>query len=71
MAFELSLDELRARAARAALELSEEELQRLLPGVNRACQQARELRALIKDGDEPAAVFSALTVGKKKDHGGG
>jgi hypothetical protein len=38
--------------------LSEDELNQLLPGVNRAYQQVIDLRALLSDGDEPAAVFA-------------
>jgi hypothetical protein len=59
MASEIALDELRARAARAGLELSEDELRQLLPGVNRAFQQVRDLRGLLSDSDEPAGTFSA------------
>jgi hypothetical protein len=58
MASEITRDELRVRAARAGLELSEDELNQLLPGVNRAYQQVIDLRALLSDGDEPAAVFA-------------
>jgi hypothetical protein len=56
---EIILDELRVRATRAGLELSEEELKQLLPGVNRAYKQARELRALVSQKDEPASIFAA------------
>jgi hypothetical protein len=59
MATEITLDELRARAERAGIELSEEELEKLLPGVNRSYKQARELRDLARHGDEPASVFAA------------
>ena len=59
MATEITLDELRARAERAGIELSEEELEKLLPGVNRSYKQARELRELVTDGDEPALSFRA------------
>jgi hypothetical protein len=59
MASEITRDELRVRAARAGLELSEDELNQLLPGVNRAYGQVIDLRALLSDGDEPAAVFAA------------
>lgn len=58
MAFEIMRDELRVRAARAGLELSEDELDQLLPGVNRAYNQADELRKLVANADEPAAVFA-------------
>jgi hypothetical protein len=59
MATEITLDELRARAERAGIELTEDELQKLLPGVNRSFKQARELRDLVSGADEPASVFSA------------
>jgi hypothetical protein len=45
MATEITLDELRVRAARAGLALSEDELKQLLPGINRAYKQVSELRA--------------------------
>jgi hypothetical protein len=57
MPSEITLEELRARAARAGLNLAEEELEKLLPGVNRSHQQAGELRGLISDADEPAGAF--------------
>jgi hypothetical protein len=59
MATEITLDELRARAERAGIELTEEELTKLLPGVNRSFKQARELRELVSAADEPASAFSA------------
>lgn len=59
MATELSLDELRKMASRAGLKLAEEELQKLLPGVNRSRQQVAELRQLMADALEPAGTFSA------------
>ena len=58
MASEITRDELRVRAARAGLDLSEDELNQLLPGVNRAYKQVIDLRALLSDADEPAAVFA-------------
>ena len=58
MASEIMRDELRVRAVRAGLELSEDELNQLLPGVNRAYNQADELRKLVTNTDEPAAVFA-------------
>jgi hypothetical protein len=61
MSLDLSLEELRVRAARAGLELGAEELARLLPGVNRSGRQAEELRGLISSDDEPAAVFDPLS----------
>ena len=60
MAGKMTLDDLSRSAARAGLELPEDELQKLLPGVNRALRQAAELRQLIADGTEPASAFSAL-----------
>jgi Ca2+-binding EF-hand superfamily protein len=56
---EITLDNLRTMAERAGLKLSDDELQRLLPGVNRSKQQAQELRELITATDEPAIVFDA------------
>jgi hypothetical protein len=58
MASEITRDELCARAARAGLELSEDELNQLLPGVNRAYEQVIDLRKLVTIADEPAAVFA-------------
>jgi hypothetical protein len=65
MASEITLDELRVRAARAGLALGEDELKQLLPGVNRSCKQVNELRQLLSDGDEPAGVF-AVAKGKRE-----
>jgi hypothetical protein len=59
MSDQITLEELRTLAQRAGLRLSENELERLLPGVIRARQQAAALRALIGADDEPAGVFSA------------
>jgi hypothetical protein len=66
MALDIALDELRARAARAGLALSEDELKQLLPGVNRAFKQVRDLRGLISAAEEPAGIFSAAP-GKKEN----
>jgi benzoyl-CoA reductase/2-hydroxyglutaryl-CoA dehydratase subunit BcrC/BadD/HgdB len=60
MAMEITLDALRGMAVRAGLKLSDEELQKLLPGVNRAREQVAEVRQLITDNSEPASAFSAL-----------
>jgi hypothetical protein len=62
---EITLEELRAMAARAGLALADNELQRLLPGVNRARKQAAELRALITLETEPAEIFRALSMSPK------
>lgn len=64
MTDEITLDELRDLAQRAGLKLADEELQKLLPGVNRARRQVAELRMLITDSAEPAGTFSALKAGK-------
>ena len=60
MADEITLDDLSKLAAQAGLKLSDDELQKLLPGVNRARKQVAELRQLITDSTEPAGAFSAL-----------
>jgi len=59
MVDKLTLEDLRAMAERAGLKLGDDELQRLLPGVNRARQQVAELRQLIDRTDEPAGAFKA------------
>jgi hypothetical protein len=59
MATELTLDEIRARALHAGLRLADEELRKLLPGVNRSHKQAAELREFMTDTLEPAEAFSA------------
>lgn len=60
MAEETSLNQLRDMAQRAGLNLSDDELQKLLPGVNRTRQQADELRQLLGDQVEPSGHFSAI-----------
>ncbi len=59
MAKETTLEELAQAASQAGLKLSQDELQRLLPGVNRSRIQVTELRELINDQIEPAGTFSA------------
>jgi hypothetical protein len=59
MVDKLTLEELRAMAERAGLRLGDDDLQRLLPGVNRSRQQVAELRELIDRDDEPAGTFKA------------
>lgn len=44
-------------ADHAGLKLSDDELERLLPGVSRSKKQAAELRALIAPETEPAGTF--------------
>jgi len=69
MSQEISIDGLRKMAERAGLELSEDELRRLLPGVNRSKKQAAELRELIAAADEPAATFDLQEKHKIDAHG--
>lgn len=52
---EITLDDLSLMAQRAGVKLTDEELRRLLPGINRSSKQAAELRALITLETEPAA----------------
>jgi len=59
MVDKLNLEDLRALAERAGLRLADDELQRLLPGVNRSRQQVAELRQLIDRPGEPASSFKA------------
>lgn len=59
MGREVSLNQLRELARRAGLKLTDDELQKLLPGVNRTRQQADELRQLLNHQVEPAGHFSA------------
>ena len=61
MATELVLDDLRRMASRAGLSLSDNELQKLLTGVNRSHRQVLELKDLLSDQIEPAAHFSPAT----------
>ena len=55
MAEALTVENLKTIAAQRGLKLTDEELQKLLPGVIRARQQAAELRELLTLPDEPAA----------------
>jgi len=59
------IDNLRIASKRAGLDLSDDELERLFPGVNRARKQAAELRELIAAGDEPAAHFNVPGAARK------
>ena len=61
MSEDIPLDHLRGLAEQAGLKLTEEELRRLLPGINRARKQTLELRGLVSDALEPAVTFSAAT----------
>jgi len=62
MATELNIDELRELAQQAGLNLADDELQRLLAGVNRARKQAAELRAWLDQNDEPTGTFNAARM---------
>jgi hypothetical protein len=59
MAESLTFEELRMLASRAGLDLADEELQRLLPVVNRSRAQAAALRELVSDAVEPSGSFDA------------
>jgi len=65
MAKELTIEDLRVLADLAGLNLSDDDLQRLLPGVNRSQQQVAALRAIIVPEDEPAGVFIAADGERK------
>jgi Ca2+-binding EF-hand superfamily protein len=66
MAKEITLAELQTVAKRSGLQLTDEELTKLLPGVNRSHQQSLELRELIIDSIEPAAAFVASQTEKRQ-----
>ncbi len=59
MAENTALAKLRTMAERSGLSLSEEELSKLLPGINRSHSQIAELREFMTDRIEPAAIFVA------------
>ena len=65
MAKEFTIEGLRVLADLAGLTLSDDDLQRLLPGIKRAQQQVAVLRAIIAPGDEPAGVFIASDGDRK------
>ena len=65
MAKEFTIEDLRVLADLAGLTLSDDDLQRLLPGVKRAQQQVAVLRSIIAPGDEPAGVFMASDGDRK------
>jgi len=65
MAKEITLAQLQKMAERSGLKLSDEELEKLLPGVNRSHHQLLELRELITDSIEPAAVFVTSRTEKR------
>jgi hypothetical protein len=61
---EFTLDELRQMASRAGLNLSQEELLKLLPGVTRSHKQVAELRELLQPTAAPSGTFSATQLQK-------
>ena len=65
MAKDITLAELQTMAERSGLKLSDEELEKLLPGVNRSHHQLLELRELITDSIEPAAAFVTSRTEKR------
>jgi hypothetical protein len=65
MAKEITLAELQTMAKRSGLQLTDEDLEKLLPGVNRSYNQILELRGLITDRTEPAAAFVASRTEKR------
>lgn len=62
----LTLEDCKALAKIAGLTLPDEELQRLIPGINRLRKQASELREMIDPGAEPALSFAAAAPKEKK-----
>jgi hypothetical protein len=65
MVQEITLENLKTMAEDKGLKLAEDELKRLLPGVNRARKQAAELRQMIRLEDEPAGTFSVSQTDHK------
>jgi hypothetical protein len=65
MAREITLVELQTMTAWSGLQLTDEELEKLLPGINRSYNQILELRGLITDHTEPAAAFVASRTEKR------
>jgi Ca2+-binding EF-hand superfamily protein len=65
MAKEITLVELQTMAKRSGLKLTDEELEKLLPGVNRSHNQILELHELITDSTEPATAFAAAGIEKR------
>lgn len=65
MVHEITLESLKTTAEHKGLKLGEDELQRLLPGVNRALKQVAELREMIALADEPAGTFSPSRTNQK------
>src|SRR5215510_4519298 len=64
IAKEITLAQLQTMVERSGLKLTEEEVEKLLPGVNRSHNQILELRKLITDSSEPASAFAASRTEK-------
>jgi hypothetical protein len=62
---EITIEDLRSLTRRAGLELPDEELQRLLAGVNRSKKQVTDLRELVAVDAEPATIF-ILSIAPEK-----
>jgi Asp-tRNA(Asn)/Glu-tRNA(Gln) amidotransferase C subunit len=60
----ITLAQLRTMAKQAGLKLSDEELEQLVPGVNRSRKQLSELRELVTDNLEPAGTFVVAKTAK-------
>ena len=65
MAKEITLAQLQKMMKRSGLNLTDEEVEKLLPGVNRSQNQILELRELITDSIEPATAFAASRTEKR------
>ena len=65
MAKELTLAQLQTMVERSGLKLTEEDVEKLLPGVNRSHNQILDLRELITDSVEPASAFAASRTEKR------
>jgi hypothetical protein len=64
MAKEITLAQLQTMVERSGLKLTGEEVEKLLPGVNRSHHQILELRELITDNIEPGTAFAASRTKK-------
>jgi Ca2+-binding EF-hand superfamily protein len=65
MAKEITLAQLQTMVERSGLKLTDEEVEKLLPGINRSHNQIMELRKLITDSIEPASAFAASRIEKE------
>ena len=65
MAKEITLARLQKMVEQSGLKLTDEEVEKLLPGVNRSQNQVLELREVITDSIEPATAFAASRTEKR------